>query len=154
MRLPLYGMIRNNNGMIELYEIKSIRINEDKITTYNQVADIFIKQFKMNSLATESVYVLCLMYDGTPIGVGEVAKGSSKHADAPINVIGKFLLLTGADSFVVLHNHPNNSCKESEDDRVFTNKLIELSRFLDIDFEDHMIISRTDWTTLIHKKRV
>lgn len=152
MKLPLYGMIRKNR-LLSLYEISSFEISNHAISTYDQIADVFIRHLKMNILATENVYALCLMNDGTPIGICEVSKGSSKDAVVPINSLAKMLLLIGADRFVLLHNHTNNSSCPSDADICITRKIMELSNFLDIDFEDHIIISRCGWNTIIHKRR-
>ena len=147
MKLPLYGMIRRNN-LLELYIIKNVNIQEEKISTYNQIADVFIKKLKIHLLAQEHSYIFCMLNDGSPIGICEVSKGDHKHTVVSINIMGRYLLLTGADRFVLVHNHPNNSCEESADDIILTNKTKELANLLDVDLEDHLIICRTGWKSM------
>lgn len=152
MKLPLYGLIRKSN-LPELYLIKSFSIPDNNITTYKQIVDIFVNKMNINLMETEGVYLFCMMGDGSPICICEISKGDKNNAKVSINTIGRMLLLTGADHFVVLHNHPHNSSTPSNDDIFITNEINKLGQFIDVKLEDHIIISRRDWYSIILRKR-
>ena len=63
--------------------------------------------------------------------------------------LGIFLLLTGAEKFIVAHNHPNGSSKISGFDFLVTNRMNELARMIDIDLVQHFIIGRKSYNTII-----
>ena len=152
MILPLFGMIRKNQ-IIQIYTIKEYNC-KTKIVSFNEIATFVIDNFKLHKIATETVMVFCMMMDGTPIGICEIAKGSNKNCQASINTLSKYLLLTGADRFVLIHNHPNNDCNPSIDDILITNKVREMSSFFEIEFDEHLIICRNGFYGMLNKRRV
>lgn len=153
MKLPLYGMIRNNR-FNELIQLSEHNFKYNRVSTYNQVANFFIDEFKLNRISVENVYLFCFYGDGIPIGICEVAKGDNKTSTCSLNSIGKYLLLTGCDNFIIVHNHPINNSEPSMDDLLITENLKSLSNLLKVDFEEHIIISRIDWYGIINKRRV
>ncbi|MBO9658911.1 MAG: hypothetical protein J7527_08795 [Chitinophagaceae bacterium] len=75
------------------------------------------------------------------------SSGSAPQQTVLIDAMEVFhrALLRRAASIVVAHNHPAGSLKPSRSDITATEKLVEASRFLDIKFHDHLIISETEF---------
>lgn len=54
-------------------------------------------------------------------------------------------ILLGADSFILVHNHPRGNVKPGMVDREATNWMIECGNLLDIPLMDHVIISEKNY---------
>lgn len=61
--------------------------------------------------------------------------------------IFRFACLTNASSVIVAHNHPSNDARPSAEDVAFTRKLVRASRVLDIPLLDHLIVTRTRYSS-------
>ena len=83
------------------------------------------------------------------LGVFQLSHGNSMESKIGMRELGIFLLLTGAEKFIVAHNHPNGSSKISGFDFLVTNRMNELSRLIDIDLTQHFIIGRESYDTAI-----
>ena len=57
-------------------------------------------------------------------------------------ILFKRLLMAGASSFIIVHNHPGGKCKPSKEDIKLTNKIKNGGELLDLELLDHIIISR------------
>lgn len=145
MNLPLYGIERKKN-LPELYEIKMLRVRNKKLESYSEMVSIMKYHLKMNTLMTEHVYVLCLMNDLVPICIGEVSSGTQNNSLVPVNVISTFLALSGAEQFVVFHNHTNQyNITPSADDINITFSIKMAASYLGVKFLEHIIIGRSKW---------
>lgn len=54
-----------------------------------------------------------------------------------------------AAALIIAHNHPSGILKATKADVEITNKLLEASRILDIEFLDHLIIGKNKFTSII-----
>lgn len=50
--------------------------------------------------------------------------------------------------FVIVHNHPSGESDPSSIDMIFTNKLIDASKLLDVELADHIVVARNNWTSM------
>ena len=57
-------------------------------------------------------------------------------------ILFKRLLMAGASSFIIVHNHPSGKCKPSKEDIKLTNKIKNGAELLDLELLDHIIIGR------------
>ncbi|MEA3450117.1 MAG: DNA repair protein RadC [Patescibacteria group bacterium] len=53
-----------------------------------------------------------------------------------------------AASIIVAHNHPSGGCEPSEADNELTQRLIDASKIMGIEFVDHIIITEKDYLIL------
>lgn len=60
-------------------------------------------------------------------------------------------VLRNRPGVIVAHNHPSGACEPSEDDIVFTERLCQAARLLDITLQDHLVVGESGWTSL-HEK--
>jgi DNA repair protein RadC len=145
MNLPLYGIERKKN-LPELYEIKTLNIRFTRLESYSEMVSIMKHHLKMDTLLTEHVYILCLMNDLTPICIGEVSSGTQNTSIVPVNIIATFLALSGAEQFVVFHNHTNKyNISPSIDDINTTFSIKMAASYLGVKFLEHIIIGRCKW---------
>ena len=54
-----------------------------------------------------------------------------------------------AAQLIIAHNHPSGDIHPSQDDLVITKRLVEVGELLDIPLLDHVIVSKTEWVSLI-----
>jgi len=64
----------------------------------------------------------------------------------PIEVF-RNAMLAGATSVIIVHNHPSGDCTPSNDDRKFAKKLFQVSKLLEIELEDFIIIGYNKYTS-------
>lgn len=82
------------------------------------------------------------LYKGTEFGLSL----------SPKEICQKVLLSKGF-YFYVIHNHPNDSIKPSEEDEIFTEELERISRKFGIILLDHLIIGVSGYYSLLNKKK-
>jgi len=69
-----------------------------------------------------------------------------------IRILFKRLLVAGASSFIIVHNHPSGNRKPSPNDVKTTKKIKECSELLDLKLLDHIIITGDDWYSSFGKE--
>ena len=57
-----------------------------------------------------------------------------------------------AASIIVAHNHPSGSLEASQADKDVTNRLAEAGKLLGITLNDHIIVTKTDYKSLLHTR--
>ena len=107
----------------------------------NDIYNMLNSSFKMDSLITEVSYVIAFDHAKMPKGICRVGQGGLGDTPTPMQPIFTFLLLTGASSFVVVHNHISNMPEPSESDKTITKMIGMLATAFDIEFIGHMIIN-------------
>ena len=107
----------------------------------DHVYDMLTRAFRMDSLITEVSYVIAFDHTKTPKGICKVGQGGLSETPTPIQPIFTFLLLTGATSFIVVHNHTSNKPEASESDKTITKMIEMLATTFGMEFVGHMIIN-------------
>lgn len=99
------------------------------------------RSFKMDSLITEVSYVVAFDHKKMPKGICKVGQGGLSETPTPTQPMFTFLLLAGASSFVVVHNHISDMPQASESDKTTTKTIAMLAKGFDMEFIGHMIIN-------------
>ena len=97
--------------------------------------------FKMDSLLMEVSYVIAFDHKKQPKGICKVGQGGLSETPALMQPIFTFLMLTGASSFIVVHNHISDMPKASESDKMISKMMGMLATAFDMEFIGHMIIN-------------
>ncbi len=63
----------------------------------------------------------------------------------------RFACLENASSILVAHNHPSGDARPSEQDLLFTQKLVRASEILEIPLIDHLILTRTGYKSFVRE---
>ena len=95
----------------------------------------------MDSLLTEVSYVIAFDHEKMPKGICKVGQGGLGETPTPMQPLFTFLLLTGASSFVVVHNHISNMPEASESDKIISKMMGMLASAFDMEFIGHMVIN-------------
>ena len=135
-----YIMVKDNFSHAKLEEIGCYDYyGELKYTDH--IYDMLNRSFKMGSLITEVSYVIAFDHTKMPKGICKVGQGGLGETPTPTQPIFTFLLLTGASSFVVVHNHISDMPEASESDKMITKMMGMLATAFDMEFIGHMIIN-------------
>lgn len=89
--------------------------------------------------------LIALMLDGRSnlTGYSLIAKGGFHGmAIRPSDVL-RHVLTSQASAFILAHNHPSGDSTPSEQDKVFTDHVIEASNTVGVPCVDHVIVTRT-----------
>ena len=97
--------------------------------------------FKMDSLITEVSYVIAFDHKKMPKGICKIGQGGLGETPTPMQPLFTFLLLTGASSFIVVHNHISDMPEASDSDKMITKMIGMLATAFDLEFIGHMIIN-------------
>lgn len=71
----------------------------------------------------------------------EVARGSHLGAQVHVPTLLAAVMTSGAERFVLVHNHPNGDPRPSKGDEHLTNSIVAASRVCWLYLEDHLIVT-------------
>lgn len=109
-----------------------------------------INYFKMHyfNKDKEIFYLMTLNSKLQFINIHEVSKGEIDHSAFRIRDIIRHSISDKSSDIVLIHNHPNQSVKPSEDDVSITKTLKYLLTNMDIRIVDHIIVSNDDYYSM------
>lgn len=135
-----YVMVKDDFSHAKLEEIGCYDYyGELKYT--EDIYNMLNRSFRMDSLITEVSYVIALDHRKMPKGICKIGQGGLGETPTPMQPLFTFLLLTGASSFVVVHNHISYLPNPSEADKAVTGLIEVLSNTFTMEFIGHMIIN-------------
>ena len=149
MNIKEYIILRDDEQHPYLKTKNEFEWNKSFLATEN-IINFFNESYFMNQLDEEYVYIISLNCQMKPLGVFQLSHGNWFQTDIKMRELGIFLLLTGAERFIIAHNHPNGSCQPSEGDFKITNKMNEFSDLIDIQLLQHYVIGKDDWDGIIY----
>ena len=149
MNIKEYIILRDDEQHPYLKTKTEFEWNKSFLATEN-IINFFNESYFMNQLDEEYVYIISLNCQMKPLGVFQLSHGNWFQTDIKMRELGIFLLLTGAERFIIVHNHPNGSCQPSEGDFKITNKMNEFSDLIDIQLLQHYVIGKDDWDGIIY----
>lgn len=145
--MNLYDLILDDYYNPKLKKVKEIRDIKTILKT-EDVVSICNNNFNMKNLMQENVYLFCLNSNQFITGVFLINKGSTDASTVSKREIFIALLLTGSSRFIIAHNHPNNNLNVSNSDINITNQLKFIATILDVEFVDHVIITKDGFTSM------
>lgn len=101
--------------------------------------------YHLSSLDSEAAYLVSMDFYRHPLAIYQVSLGDYKTCNMYNRTIALFILLSGARSFLVVHNHPDIEYMPSSEDLANKYILQDLANFFDIEFDGSFVISRGGW---------
>lgn len=136
-----YIVVKNEFNHPSLEEARCYNWKGD-LSYVSEVCRMLNEIFKMDRLSTEMSYVVALDHAKKPKGVCQIGHGDTSEVLTSMQNVFTFLLLVGANSFYVVHNHVSDMPEASADDKSVTFKINFLaSMFENLEFIGHMIIN-------------
>lgn len=130
------------------YIHKSDPKNYPQITCSEHAHHIFMEIWDDASLDLfETMYMLLLNRSKKVLGAVKVSQGGMSHTIVDPKLIFATALKAGASEIILAHNHPSGNLSASEADRKLSHKIKSGCEILDIEFLDHLIITRHGYTS-------
>lgn len=147
-----YIVVRNNKKA-ELKVVNSYEMNEH-VDIIDDFDVLFNQYMDVGYLDSERVYVISLDNNNNILGINLVSIGNNQSCYVYNRSIGIFLLLTAADKFALLHNHPNGKLIESDDDIKITESMLNLGNLIGINFSNNYILTSNGIYDVITKEGI
>lgn len=140
MRITKYRTELDENKHNILIKESATNYCTDNFTDPRTISNMLNECFGLNRLAEEHAYLIALSTKCKPLGVFEVSHGTVNLSIINPREIFIRLLLVGASSFVLVHNHPSGDCTPSEDDIRSTRRIKKCTDIMGIPLIDHIIV--------------
>jgi len=112
----------------------------DNLNSPLKVYDMLNFLFKAKLKAEEHMWLIATDTKQNPIGVFELAHGTVNAAVCSPREVFVRLCLCGATAFILAHNHPSGDSSPSGEDILFTKRMAEAGKIINIQLLDHIII--------------
>lgn len=124
---------------------KEIEYGKNILNEPVQIVCMLNDIFKMDRLAEEYCYLLCMNTKCRVIGIFEIGHGTIDYAVVSVRDVFMKALMLGATGIIIAHNHPSgNSSPSSQDMKLYEN-LKQASNLMNIDLFDFIIIGRNEY---------
>lgn len=140
MRITKYKTELDTNRHNVLVKEYAVHYACDNLDSPSAIATMFNNVFGLNRMAEEYVYMAAFDTQFKVLGVFEISHGSVNASIIHPREVFIRLLLSGATSFVICHNHPSGLCEPSEEDINMTERLNECADLMGTPLVDHIII--------------
>lgn len=102
----------------------------------------------------ESLYCAYLDVKNKCLSKRLIAKGDLNIVYATPREILKYALQENSTKIILAHNHPSGDTNPSEDDIIFTKRLIEAGKIIGLEVLDHLIIADNKYLSLKEEKYI
>lgn len=140
MRVNRYEL-NQNEGIPCLVKDSGVNYPEEKnLDGPAKISNMMRKVFDADKKAEEHVWLLSMDSKMKLLGILEVSHGTVNTASVAPREIFIRLLLTGAASFVLVHNHVSGCVEPSKEDVETTKRMSVVGALMNIPLMDHIII--------------
>lgn len=136
------------NGYAALSAFCPSFLCESKCNSPANVANIMESCFRISDLPEEHIYAIALNTKNQITGIFEVGKGTVNCSLISAREILIRMLLAGAVSFILCHNHPSGDTNPSQEDIQITESIGKAGSLIGVSLLDHLIIGEKNYTSL------
>lgn len=113
-----------------------------KVYDAKSAYEVLLKSWDMDSIEiVEQFKIMLLNKSNKVLGISHISTGGMSGTIVDVKVLFGIALKGGACSLILAHNHPSGNITPSDADKKLTNKIIEASKYLDIEVFDHIIVT-------------
>lgn len=136
---------------IKLYELKKLQTDFPAVSILSsQHAADFIRQFYSDDIEIfESVFILLMNRARKTIGYAKISQGGLTGTVIDLRLVAKYAVDSLATQVILAHNHPSGNLKPSEQDIDITLKAKKGLALLDITVDDHIILTKDGYLSLL-----
>lgn len=128
------------NGMAKLAPYRWELVSET-LSSPDTVVQLLKRIYLAEQQMEEHMWLICMDNAGKPVGLFEIAHGTSSEMCVTPDVIFRRALLTSATRVILAHNHTSGNTTPSKSDIDTTKRIAKAGAYLDIDLLDHIIIA-------------
>lgn len=151
-RVSIYNLVNDKKNMPYLNEtVYKDYEYEDEELTFNSDREgvlLLCEILKAHLLHIENEYLATYDIDGKLIGFFHIGIGDITSVNHSIRTIATYILLSGAFSFRLFHNHPLGEKIPSQGDKNSSFCYNHLAITLGVEYKGSYIISRTGYTNV------
>jgi len=118
-------------------------VNEDSLSNPSKIVNWI--RFNIGFCHCEEFFVIYINSRGKVIKSEVLFKGSKNASTVGVDEILRKAILLKSSCLVIAHNHPGDDCKPSNADLEITRRIKQSCILLDINFLDHIIISKSSY---------
>lgn len=133
-----------------LLKEESVEYSNSKIKSSVDIVNLLKSTEQIDLLPEEHTYLICLNTKNNVICYSQVAMGGIDNCIIDLKTIFKTVLLANASRFILVHNHPSGDPTPSRNDIKITNRLIDASKVMGLEFLDHIIISKNNYASVMN----
>ena len=126
--------------------IKPSNYKTMKIERQKDIANICIREFYYEKKEISRIYFLNVK--NIVIQILDMTTSATSYVNMSIKEIIAKAVELRADKMILVHNHPSGNTTPSKQDIKFTDELFNAGKLLDIDLVDHIIVSKTGYTSV------
>jgi DNA repair protein RadC len=123
-----------------------------KITSPKDVADIFIPLLKDKN--QEEFIVVCLSTANKIVKYKRITMGTLNTSVIQPREVFRTAIENDAANIILIHNHPSGNPDPSQEDILFTKKIAEAGKIMDIQIFDHLIIAGSGYTSFVERRLI
>lgn len=148
----------------ELYQLTEIELtyttnrpyNErHKITSAKTAFDLLLNNWDENKIELlEQSKILVLNRSNQVLGISHLSTGGTSGTVVDPKQVFALALKANASAIILAHNHPSGNLYPSDADDKITNKLYKAGKLLDIEFLDHLIITKDGYYSFAESGRL
>lgn len=125
----------------------NIRLNKNQKIKVNSSKDIYaiMKQILLREnkygITKEHFWVVGVGFDNRILYIELISLGSISTAVVNPNEVLRLAVQKNAPKIILVHNHPSETLKPSDEDKDLTDRLIQAARIVSTEVIDHLIIT-------------
>lgn len=96
----------------------------------------------------EQSRVMLLNRNNRLLGVSTISMGGISSAYVDLKLVFSLALKAHASAIIVAHNHPSGNLKFSEQDKLLTQRMVDLGEALELPVLDHLVITRNGYSSM------
>ena len=136
-----YKVIKRKYGIPQLKIKQNFETKYEGQPDYELLCEMLDEMYDLSWLNDEYVYVISMDTGFHIKGVYELGHGNYNTVSAYNRELFIFLLLTGAEQFVIVHNHPNGELEASESDKLCVINMNMCAKILNLKFAESIIVT-------------
>ncbi|MCI5584540.1 MAG: JAB domain-containing protein [Lachnospiraceae bacterium] len=131
---------------IQMKKIKKIFSGQSHIDNSYDAVKVISKFYDLDD--REKLYVILLDSRKRVIGINLVSVGTIDYVIIHPREVFKPAILLGASAIIIVHNHPSQDPRPSEDDIDVTEQIIKAGNILQIPLIDHIIYCEGEYYSI------
>ena len=130
----------------------STNTNKIKINNSKDTYEVIMSNWNMSTIELfEEVKLVLLNRANQVLGINLLSKGGTSEASIDCKLLFSVALKCNASGIIIVHNHPSGNLEPSRSDILLTKKINQASKLLDLNLLDHLIVSKSSYTSLADK---
>ena len=136
-------------GELAIRMFKTSNYKKSIIKEPRDLAKILMSELKFEK--NEKAKLVILNNRNEILKIKEIASGGTNFANVVIKDILSEPIKIKAPKIILVHNHPSGDSTPSKQDIMFTEQLYEITKLMDIELVDHIVIGNMNYTSIFSK---